>query len=285
MLHASSVCNVVLSYVAEPYNAVKEGLHYLQCDNHFSAPVKKEVSSKVDQLIRPFLKEIVGEDRTKMVHLFRGKPTDSFAKAAGSFRCGFTVIYLKDRFIKKIVKNFEPKHKFFIAHELAHLVNDDLFDIAELKLGVSPFVRILSYCISIVALTIFLPVGFIGTHLIGCGISKAANFCYLKYVEHVQRTKEMSADLFAAKVSPEIAKGGLDANKKTLKRKTGRLERKIEEARTSSSTNSLIKMFREFGLRISYTNQGEKRFHFSHPYFTTRIKAIEPYVLPIELHL
>jgi hypothetical protein len=277
MFIANSACYAVLSFVAEPFNAVKDGLNYLQSDNSHSTNSKEVVSSEVDRLIRPFLNEVLGEDRAKMVHLFRGKPTDSFARVAGSFQWGFAVIYLKDRFIKKIVNSFEPKYKFFIAHELAHLVHDDLFEIDKLKSGGSPFVRILAYCVSMAVLTIFFPVGLIEAHLIGCGVSKAAHFFYFKYVEQIQWIKELSADLFAAKISSEIAKGGFDANKKTLERKTKRLERKIEDLHTNSSLNPLIRVFLEFRLRMIYTNQGERRFHFSHPSFTTRIKAIEPY--------
>lgn len=130
---------------------------------------------------------------------------------------GEAYIALSSAMVSEMQKSFSGKHKFILAHEIGHLVNEDTLEKRLRQAYILKWVKFASYALTILTLGALsyrfirpskttLIGALLGSHTIACLLSdKVASFISKK-INHI---KELKADKFAASLSREMALTGI----------------------------------------------------------------------------
>ncbi|MBA2727269.1 MAG: hypothetical protein H0U49_03740 [Parachlamydiaceae bacterium] len=245
----------------------------------------KGISYYVKDKIINFLKEEIGIDTSKIVFSIQSEGESFYSPiaASGSLKySGLGIILLSSKIIEEIEREFLPSHKFALAREIGHIINDDNGDAFLQNRIKSSIVRLVSYSISTLAINILFPhelKTIISSHIIGCGISKIAGFMFDK---NAQVKQEILADKYAMERSIDIAKGGIDL---LIKEKLERvdLRESIIQLCDIMAEDSYVKIIsKKMGLAIFslfLSENGDGKLDFDYPPISIRLETLNAYVI------
>lgn len=263
-----------VSYLTYPFRYFISHPARLDFDMSAKEHVSKEAIDKIYSFVRNELKI-----DPKNLHIINNPNVDDdFAQGSGSFKPGKKAfLYLRPNLLRSIERNFTYEHKFIIAHEIAHLIKDDLG--AEDSALIANEKRILVlYVIVMVAIAVFtrksvfwVKVGsIISTHITACNV---AILIARKWKKKICVQREFAADAFAAKLSVEIAEAGAKLFKATqsanLKWKREKLALLQDKGNISSERSKALRS------EISLITDLGDYITFSHPLWSDRISRIE----------
>lgn len=229
--------------------------------------LKHNFDSRLEERISKFINE-VGLDHRQIILMEENTITVASVGDYSIMRDGVAILYISSDFLNNLRArpDMTPSEKFTIAHELGHIHHDDPGKGRALLKVVSSSVRIISY---IATLTISSnPLGFIGGHLLSCGISKATEA--IAYYS-IRRKMELLADRFAASRSKEIRDGGIEFF--DAQRQENLMARRILQTEVHEKTNVIRRLYAKLKV-YCVSEDGEYRLDFEHPSLTQRKQAL-----------
>lgn len=295
----SNIVSPLFSFVGEPilsayngYDALKSYFEYIPTKAEKDLLNQHIIKNNIHQMnfsiiaknkIKNFISDEIGVDTSNLYFIEKTGSDNSFSTTGSLKYHGFAFIFIPSEYIKEMENDLSNDHKFSIAHEIGHLMADDFGEGSYLREMKSSLFRLLSYSASTIALSQLFSnqlTGIAATHLLGCGISKAVG---LYFESKVNFHKEFLADKYAIKISPEIAKGGIELFKKVqtehLLTRNNELNKIIEMERNVDG--KFFKSIFKIGaliIKTMVTDEGDS-INFSHPTQSERIKRIENYAI------
>jgi hypothetical protein len=174
---------------------------------------KIQPDEKISELLQEKLNDFIRElklDPARFIFL-KSSSRLSSASARGTLReqCS-GIILLNPEFVEELERDFNDMHKFIIAHEISHLLNDDFAGEYDRYAQISK-VHVLAYCAAMAATTFFFsyPVAHVAS------IGAAAAIKEMRW-RQLKRPTESNADLWAASQSQNLARGGVQYFTKML---------------------------------------------------------------------
>jgi Zn-dependent protease with chaperone function len=185
---------------------------------------------------------------------------------------------------KEIRFKFNLRHKFIIAHELGHILNDDNGDIGFQNCVTSSLLRLLAYTVSTLAINTLFSFDIkliIGTHILACGTSKIIGFLFEKMANNKQ---ERLADKYAMEQSCKIALGGINFirtsqldNLAAKKYFVNQYAKKIKNSQNLFTT--VINKIKLTYYNFIFRQNGDFLYDLDHPLLSNRFHTIKSYIM------
>ena len=248
-----------------------------QLEAYYSVPLPK----RLDKKIRRFISSIFDIDQSKLSLRMRNGESSDFT-AMGSMRhLDKAVILIEQDYTEQLIENhvLTKEAKFFIAHEVAHIIHDDCVEgtahIEEAS-AKSFFSKPFFTALAAGAL-----VGSIFSPPITAFISLAAALAAgsrAKYVTscRMNQEQELARDIEAAKKSPEIAEGGIlffeaRLRKNQAERSFAFWQKDVAEQHSNPITHTLHALRNTITSRRTIDVDGNYLSDVNHPHLTVRL--------------
>lgn len=232
-------------------------------------PEEEQVPLEIEEKIRTFIHSLrspvdASKILFKIASLNEGANFNALAKRS-LVKDGFGIIEFEQSFINEIAIQFTRKHQSIIAHELGHLVHDDMHTGNIRIKRITSLSKTVAYGVSFFVMSHFFKAGLMRSHLIGCAASNIADTIIHR---KIHREQEFDADRFAAEQSPQLALGGIEgflAEKNTLT---------VESVRDLLPDYQWLKQKAPAIQKLIMNNEEWIRFWLTHPSPNSRIRAV-----------